>query len=309
MKNLRLSTRTIGDINTQVDKILVGLGNPEPPIDLRLVRELLNLDLDYYSSADDSLLRETISRLKVAGIQVLKRPTLVADAVRSLSLKALYLPDPKRILIDKDVPELKHRWIESHEIGHDIIPWHAGMMIGDNKATLTVACHEQMEAEANYAAGQILFLAKRFEVEALDSEPSIDLIKSLKKTFGNTLTTTLWRYVEQVRPDLPMVGLITSHPHLTKRKADFDPQNPCRYCVQSPAFEKQFGHITEIELFAEVQKYCGSQRGGVLGENKVLLLDGRNEGHLFGFKTFFNGYDALTLAVWERLAPIVVAVA
>src|SRR3546814_11824098 len=41
---------------------------------------------------------------------------------------------------------------EAHEIGHDIIRWHAGMTLGENETTLVHACHEVWEAEANYAA-------------------------------------------------------------------------------------------------------------------------------------------------------------
>ena len=104
MKNVSLGHRTIADIDGQVAKVLRGLGNPEPPVDLRLVRELLKLDRGYYSTTDDSLLRETFSRIRVAGLQVLKRPTILRDAVRTLSLKALYLPDQKRILLDQDLP-------------------------------------------------------------------------------------------------------------------------------------------------------------------------------------------------------------
>jgi hypothetical protein len=87
-----------------------------------VVRELLKLDQEYYSTIGDSLLREVFSRMKVAGQQVLKRPTILGDAVRALSLKALYLPDQRRIIIDQDLPVLKHRWSEAHEIGHDVIP-------------------------------------------------------------------------------------------------------------------------------------------------------------------------------------------
>jgi hypothetical protein len=135
----QLSTRTAADIEKQVQKILRGLGNPEPPLDLRVVRELLRLDRVYYSVSDDGALRETVSRMKVAGTQILERPTLLLDAVRKLSLRALYLPDRKRILLDSSLPALKHRWNEAHEIGHDVIPWHAGMMLGDNEFTLTLA--------------------------------------------------------------------------------------------------------------------------------------------------------------------------
>ena len=157
MKNVSLGHRTVADINGQIAKVLRGLGNPEPPIDLRVVRDLLKLDRGYYSTTDDSLLREMFSRMKVAGLQVLKRPTILREAVQTLSLKALYLPDQKRILLDKDLPPLKHRWNEAHEIGHDIIPWHAGMMLGDTEQTLTPSCHAIMEPKRISRPGNFFF--------------------------------------------------------------------------------------------------------------------------------------------------------
>ena len=300
MKNVSLGHRTIADIDGQVAKVLRGLGNPEPPVDLRLVRELLKLDRGYYSTTDDSLLRETFSRIKVAGLQVLKRPTILRDAVRTLSLKALYLPDQKRILLDQDLPVLKHRWNEAHEIGHDVIPWHAGMMLGDTEQTLTPACHQIMEAEANHAAGQLLFLAGRFVAEATASTPSLAFVKSLSSGFGNTMTSTLWRFVEQAHAGRPIVALVTGHPHPTRRKADFDPANPCRYCVESPPFRQRFGVLREIDLFAAIAGYCGAQRGGSLGRSELLLQDINGDRHVFEFETFFNRHEALTLGLWSR---------
>lgn len=300
MRNLSLGHRTVSDIDGQIAKVLRGLGNPEPPLDLRIVRELLKLDRGYYSTTEDSLLRETFSRLKVMGKQVLMRPTLLGDAVRSLGLKALYLPDQKRILLDKDLPFLKHRWNEAHEIGHDLIPWHAGMMLGDTEQTLTPACHEKMEAEANYAAGQLLFLGRRFEAEATASPPNINLVKALSKSFGNTVTSTLWRFVEEAHGGRPMVALVTGHPHPSKRKPGFDPSNPCRYCVESLPFRERFGEIPEPQLFKLIVGYSGAQRGGCLGRDQVILPDRNGDGHIFEFETFFNGHEALTLGHWLR---------
>lgn len=300
MKNVSLGHRTVADINGQVAKVLRGLGNPEPPIDLRIVRDLLKLDRGYYSTTDDSLLREMFSRMKVAGLQVLKRPTILREAVQTLSLKALYLPDQKRILLDKDLPPLKHRWNEAHEIGHDIIPWHTGMMLGDTEQTLTPSCHAIMEAEANFAAGQLLFLSDRFAAEAGSSTPSLELVKSLSKSFGNTMTSTLWRFVEQAHGGRPIVALVTGHPHPTRRKANFDAANPCRYYVESPPFRERFGALREIDLFTAVVGYCGAQRGGTLGRSEVLLQDLNGDRHMFEFETFFNSHEALTLGFWLR---------
>ena len=300
MRNVVLGPRTVSDIDEQISKLLKGLGNPAPPIDLRTARELLKLDFGYYSTTDRSLLKEVFSRLTVAGKQVLLRPTLLADAVKSLSLKALYLPDQKRILLDQDLPKLKHRWNEAHEIGHDIIPWHQGMMLGDTELTLTPSCHEGMEAEANYAAGQLLFVAGRFADEATSSAPSIDLIRSLSKTYGNTVTSTLWRFAEQAHRGLPMVALVTGHPHQSKRKSDFNPNAPCRYCVASPTFRTQFSHVSERQLFSAIASYSGAQSGGSLGQSEIVLEDLNGDHHVFLFETFFNRHEALTLAFWLR---------
>jgi hypothetical protein len=300
MRNAVLGPRTISDIDGQVEKIIRGLGNPEPPIDLRIVRELLKLDRQFYSSTDHGFVSEVFSRMKIAGQQVFQRPTLLTEAIKKLSLKALYLPDSKRILLDADVPELKHRWSEAHEIGHSVIPWHEGMMYGDDQLTLAPSCHETMEAEANYAAGRLLFLADRFIAEAMSSPPSIALIRKLSIQYGNTITSTLWRFVEQAEAQRPMVALVTGHPHSSRRKADFDPSNPCRYCVQSPLFRENFGRLTDADLFGIVSGYSGSQRAGPLGEAEVLLVNGEGQRHIFQFETFFNGYEALTLGVWQK---------
>lgn len=309
MNNVLLSDRTAADIDAQVTKVLRGAGIVEPPVDLRIVRDLLKLDRGYYSTTDNGLLRDVFSKLKVAGVQVLKRPTLLADAVKAMSLKALYLPDQKRILLDADLPPLKHRWNEAHEIGHDIIPWHAGMMLGDTVATLTPACNEAMEAEANYAAAQILFLGASFAECARAEEPSMDAVKRLSKAFGNTMTSTLWRFVEAVGTTRPMAGLVSGHPHIAKRNPDFNPTAPCRYFIRSRPFAERFAGVDEIALFAAVETYCGPQRGGMLGSGEAILRDGNSERHVFRFETFFNGHEALTLAWWLQPAAVSVLTA
>lgn len=198
MRNIILSRPTAADIDTQVEKVLRGLGNPEPPLDLREVRELLKLDRRYYSTTDDSFLREMISRMTIAGKQVLMRPSLLKDAVKAFDLRALFVPDRRRILLDSDQPDAKQRWNEAHEIGHSVIPWHDDLMLGDQEQTLSKGCHNQIEAEANYAAGQLLFLNARFPVVANDAPTTLAGIRGLKTVFGNSLTTTFLCFGVQV---------------------------------------------------------------------------------------------------------------
>lgn len=297
MYNLLLRPRTAADIDAQVEKVLRGLGRPEPPLDLLSVRELLMLDREFYSSNDTGWLREKASRLKVAGKQILQRPTLLVEAVRKFDLKALYLPDRRRILLDSDLPKKKHRWNEAHEIAHSIIPWHADTMLGDDAHTPTPECHEQIEAEANFAAGRLLFLGERFVETARTLSPSLAAIQNLHQHFGNTLTTTLWRYVEQAFPEKAVIGIISPHPHLRWRKRDFSPDKPCRYCIGSPLFQRQFGQMDPKMLWRIICSYCGAQRGGVLGETEAVLVDLNGTEQRFHFETFYNSYEALTFAI------------
>ncbi|MDD9993292.1 MAG: ImmA/IrrE family metallo-endopeptidase [Rhodospirillales bacterium] len=218
------------------------------------------------------------------------------------------MPDRRRILLDASLPKLKHRWSEGHEIGHSLLPWHEAIMLGDNSLSLTPACQEEVEAQANFAAGRLLFLRERFTEEACSLEPSIEAVRALKETFGNTLSTTLYRVVESLGADRPLVGMISGHPHLTKRGKDFDPTSPCRHFIRSPAFQRHFGKISEAQLFRNVSGYCGAQGGGPLGEDELVLIDDNGDSHCFHFETFFNRYDALTLGKYQRPAHSVMPV-
>jgi Zn-dependent peptidase ImmA (M78 family) len=304
LKNIFLRDRTARDINDFVAKVLRDLGHPEPPLNLDTVRELLRLDRQYYSSTEDGALREVAHRLTIAGKQVLARPALLLDAIKKFDLRALFLPDGKRILIDSNLPDAKQRWGEGHEIGHSIIPWHLDTMLGDNKRTLTPACHEQIENEANFAAGQLLFFQQAFVRDARDLAPGIDAINTLKKRYGNTITTTLWRYVEH--SDEPMVGGISCHPH--RPDPEFDAQNPFRYFVGSRTFQQRFTKVREVELFHQVRSYCAERRGGPLGASDLLLSDDNGLQHLFHFETFFNRYEALTLGSYKSANRRIVSV-
>jgi len=297
-KNFLLSAKTSQDIDRRIDRVLKGLGNPEPPLKLEEVRELLKLDLGFYTANDPGVARETISRIRVAAIQIYKRPEILIDVIKKMSLKALYLPDRKRILLDGDLPLKKHRWNEAHEIGHSLIPWHDDMMHGDNSQTVSTSCHVQIEAEANFAAGRLLFLRERFVEEALSLAPSLASIKKLHQIYGNTYSTTLYRYVECAGVEVPIMAMISGHPHISMRELDFDPQKPCSHFVRSQAFASRFNKISELEIFEAIVGYCGSQKGGPLGNKQLILTDDNGDNHRFSFETFYNRYNGLTLGTY-----------
>jgi hypothetical protein len=300
MKNVCIGQKEQQDIQRQVDKILHGLGNPEPPLDLREVRELLRLDRQYYNSRDTSALQEFVSKVRVGAKQLFLRPTLLLDVVRKADLSALWIPDRKRILIDSSTPKLKHRWFEAHEITHSYTEWHQMYLFGDSRKELDPACHEILEAEANYGAGQLLFLRDRFVREAMDMGISINTIRDLSKSFGNTITSSLWRYVEEVGRETPMIALVSGHP--LHENINFDAAQPCKHCVESDGFKRQFGNVSEGELYNHLRSYCSHGTRGPIGRGEVDLVDANGDKHRFIFESFSNTYECLTLGVYS--APV-----
>jgi len=303
LRNLYLRKTTAGEIDQQVQKVLRGLGNPQPPLRLDDVRELLKLDRQYYSKNSDGILRETISRLKVAGKQILRRPALLLEAIMQSELKALYVPDRKIILIDETEPDIKQRWNESHEVVHSILDWHGSVLLGDNRLTLNLVCHEKIEAEANFGAGRLLFLQDQFESAARDSKCGMEEIRALGRHFGNSITSTLWRFVELMEP--PVLGIVSQHPRYTDDK--FDPQEPCRYFIRSAAFAERFSTIDEIAAFAVLRSKSSWRKYGPIADDEVVFTDDGGKKHLFHLEAFHNRHETLTMFAYKHpVAPTVI---
>ncbi len=291
MQNRYLDERTAQDIDKRITKILNDLDNPEPPLRLEHVRELLKLDFGYYSSSDTGAIAETIHRLKVAGKQVISRPSLLVDAIKKWDLKALWVPDRKRILLDSELPSAKQRWGEAHEIGHSLLPWHDAVMHGDMKRTLSLACEEQVESEANFAAGRLLFLQDTFVDHVRSSPLTFESVKSLSKVFGNTITSTLWRAIES--SDRSAFGMVCQHP-----KHEISAE-PLRYFVRSKKFCELFPGVSAMQVFKKLQSFCFGSRGPI-GKSEVHFLDLSGGEHIFIVEAFFNGYEALVLGAYKK---------
>lgn len=287
------------DIDRLIDKILRDLAHPEPPLDLRLVRELLRLDRKYYSSTDAGPLAEYAHRLRVAGKRLAEDPKLILDVVKKAKLSGLWLPDDRKILIDIEVPEPKHRWIEAHEISHSFIPWHNEFLLGDTEITLAPDCQAMIEAEANFGAGRMLFLGDQFSIEAKDYEPSFNSIKALKGRFGNTLTSTFWRFVEDRNPLEPIFGLISTHP----KYADIGPTKDgsgVHHFIKSAAFSRMFPAVTAAQLFDLIRLHTSWKRRGPVVEGTAALMDGGGSSRTIVLDGFCNSHQVLTLGRLTR---------
>jgi hypothetical protein len=238
----------------------------------------------------------------MAGKQVIRRPRLLLEVVKKLELKALWVPDRNRILIDAELPSAKQRWGEAHEIGHSLLPWHECVMHGDQNRTLSYACQRQIEAEANFAAGRMLFLQDVFVEHLKSGALNFDWVRQISKHFGNTMTSTLWRSIESLEE--PLFGLVSQHPRHPTNAG----QKPVRYFLRSRAFEAQFATITADDIFKRLRTFCFG-RVGPIGSGEQVFRDVNGEEHVFLVETFFNHHDALTLGAYQgpRLDSVRVA--
>lgn len=300
MHNHLLRERTARDIDGAVERVLRDLGDPEPPLRLVDVRELLKLDRAFYTTADTSLVRETVHYIKVAGVQVFKQPSRLIDAIKKCDLKALWLPDRRRILIDAALPDIKKRWGEAHEIGHSIIDWHEHVTHGDKLHTLSLSCELQTEAEANFAAGRMLFLRDRFSDELLSTPVTFKRVQELAGLFGNTMASTLWRAVEAM--DIPAVGIVCIHPQDEPEEG----KSAVRYFIRSRKFAAQFGNISDRTIFAALGTFCFRRRGPI-GQKELVLPDVDGNEHVFYFDCFHNSHDTLALGLHRAAHPVMVS--
>lgn len=282
------------EIDQLVDKILRDLGRPEPPLNLAMVRELLRLDRKYYSSADVSPLAEFAHRIKVAGKRLPEDPRLILDVVKKAKLSGLWLPDDRKIFIDSEVPALKHRWIEAHEITHSFVPWHAEFLLGDTALTLDPTCHETIEGEANFGAGRLLFFGPQFGLVAKDFDQSFKSIQALKERYGNTLTSTFWRYVEERAPAQATFGMISTHPNYPDIGATADGSG-IHHFITSVGFRQLFPKVRASEIYAAIQRNSSWKRRGPVVGGSDILTDLRGELRKIQLDGFCNTHQVLTL--------------
>lgn len=296
------------EIRGQVQRILRDLNNPEPPLNLADVRSLLSLDLQYYRSTDPGLIAELTHRFNLLARKTI--PDLgrhLFSALAKSKLCAFWVPDSARILLDQDVPQAKHRWIEAHEIIHSATPWHKDFLLGDNKQTLDPACHAILEAEANYGAGRLLFLQDHFAADARDLPLEFKSIRELAERYGNSIVSTFWRTVEERNAGKAVFGLISVHPHHADIGAH-DGADPWRYFIRSALFRTQFANVSAAEVFDLVERHASRRRTGPILLAEDILSDATGKIFEFRFESFSIKHALLTLGFPLRERGAAVAV-
>ena len=126
-------------------------------------------------------------------------------------------------------------------------------------------------------------------------EPSFSTIEQLAKSYGNTLTTTLWRMVEDRAPDQPAFGMVSIHPKHPEIGAT-DSGRRVRYFIRSEAFRRDFPKVTPEDAFAVLTEHSSWKRGGPVVDCEHQFEDSLGAPTTFRVESFSNTHALLTYA-------------
>ena len=101
----------------------------------------------------------------------------------------------------------RKRFVVSHELAHEILPWQADLAVhGDDQHTLSPQVMALFEREANQGAAEILFQQDLLKRMALDYPISFSTPIELSILFGASIHATFRRWVEGL--DAAVCGLV-----------------------------------------------------------------------------------------------------
>lgn len=205
-------------------------------------------------------------------------------------LLGAYLFRAETAFVDLAQPIGRARFIQAHEMGHRIIPWHEDSYYLDNEHRLFRETEELLEREANLAAAFLMFQGPRFHEQALGYERSIRTPIALAERFGASLHATIRYYVE-LHPD-PVAVLIAGR----YRRADGTV--PLWSSVESPTFRARYGRL--VSLLPKAKLSLGDGSGPVADLARAAftaveppsqlleLVSPSGEAFKFSAEAFFN---------------------
>lgn len=106
--------------------------------------------------------------------------------------------DSREIYLKPDLYWLRRRFVQAHEIGHDLLPWHNQLYAYlDDKARLRAEFHDLYERQANQAAIELLAQGDRLREEGDGSVITIEGIDRLGDRFQISIQATARYVVEE----------------------------------------------------------------------------------------------------------------
>ncbi len=160
---------------------------------------------------------------------------LVAEKPSALKkLLGAYWFRAETAFVDFAQPRGRARFIQAHELGHRVVPWHKDAYL-DDEHRLFRETEDLFELEANLAGAHLLFQGRVFFERALEYQNSLRTPILLAEPFDTSLHATIRYYVEH-HPD-PLAVLVAG------RFKRADGTVPIFLALESPSFHKELGAI------------------------------------------------------------------
>jgi hypothetical protein len=111
-------------------------------------------------------------------------------------LGALWFEE-RTLFLDERQALPRRRFTEAHELAHALLPWHEAVLREDTEAELFRPVAAAIEAEANAAAGLLIFQGKRFAARVAAAGPcGIEAALELAREHGASRHATLHHYAQ-----------------------------------------------------------------------------------------------------------------
>lgn len=150
-------------------------------------------------------------------------------------LLGAYLFRAETAFVDFTQSKGRARFIQAHELGHRVVPWHKAAYLLDDERRLFGKTEGLLELEANLAGAHLLFQGHHFFERALDYETSLKTPILLADVFHTSCAATIRYYVEH-HPDALAV-LVAG------RYIRANDTVPIFLALESPAFRERLGPI------------------------------------------------------------------
>jgi hypothetical protein len=272
------------DVSGIADRVLQragAVGILPTPIDQLIAAERLGMSVDAEPLVQGFLARLT-GQAKDTFISGLQKLRGIAD----LRERAIY--------VASDVKPARVIWAKSHELGHQVLPWHT-VDVGytDDDRSLSADAQELFDQEANLFASEVIFQGRRFQRLARDYQPSLDAVFTLADQHGASRQATLWRFVED--HDEPIAAVLYWPSWYVYDASGERPLTRGRAVVVSPSFRTKFASVSLPERLPSDHPWTAARRasrGGVECD-----VDLKVDGEVITFQSFawWNTYCLMVL--------------
>jgi len=207
----------------------------------------------------------------------------------------------KTTYIPRDQNSGRELFVKAHELGHQVIPWHAiDTAYLDDNESLSPGGKVLFEQQANLFGAETIFQGNRFRTLARDFKPNFPAIFHLAEQHGASRQSTAWRFVEEQDE---AVALLPYYPTNAIDEHGNRVLSLWR-SVGSPSFNQRFANIDLPAVVRTGHPWVAARDvEDPCSGNENLLVDGQSVA--FEWHAWWNTY---TLFVLLRRKPRLSAV-